>query len=39
MHFDFHMNLNDPLNGVDFGDYNYFLDHPDSDGNWTIGKI
>ena len=30
MYFAFHMNINSPLNGVDFGDYNYVVDEADS---------
>ena len=36
MYFAFHMNVNDPLNGVDFGDFNYAIDEAGEDGNWTI---
>ena len=36
MYFAFHMNINDPLNGVDFGDFNYAIDQVGPDGNWTI---
>ena len=36
MYFAFHMNINDPLNGVDFGDFNYAIDEAGPDGNWTI---
>ena len=36
MFFGFHMNINEPLNGVDFGDFNYVVDHVDENGNWSI---
>ena len=34
--FGFHMNINKPLEGIDFGDFNYNVDEAESNGDWLI---